>query len=128
MCASSVGFPSFIYLGTGYFAGVHGAKLYNSASGNLLFSTNMTLSQHVLPFQELFSDSGAVRDCFGLPCFRNLVAWNLVVKRVCKCFNGTWYIGTVHSYQLQRQWFAVKSSDGLDEYSFTLRFGTHLLL
>ena len=61
--------------------------MFNSASGNLLFSTNMTVSQHFLPFRELFSDPGAVPDCFGLPCFRNLVAWNLVDKRVRKCFN-----------------------------------------
>jgi hypothetical protein len=108
---------TYIYLGTGYFAGVRGAKLFNSASGNILFSTNMTVSQHFLPFQELFSDPGAVPDCFGLPCFRNFVAWNLVDTRVRKFFNGTWYIGTVSSYKLHRQWFAVKSSDGLEEYS-----------
>ncbi len=105
MYASSVDFPSCIYLGTGYLARVHGAKLFNSASVNILFSTNMTVSQHFSPFQKLFSDPGAVRDCFGLPCFRNLVAWNLVDKRVRKCFYGTWYIGTVHSYKLQRQRF-----------------------
>ncbi len=103
MYASSVDFPSYIYLGTSYFAGVHGAKLFNSPNGNLLFSTNLTVGQHFLPFQEIFSDPGAVRDCFGLPCFRNLVAWNLVDKRVRKCFKGTWYIGTIYSYKLQRQ-------------------------
>jgi hypothetical protein len=69
ICASSVDFSSYIYLGTGYFVGVHGAKLFHSDSDNLLFSTNMTVSQHFLPFQELFSDPGAVRDCFCLPCF-----------------------------------------------------------
>ncbi len=53
----------------------------------------------------------------GHPCFRNLVAWNFVDKCVCKWFNGTWYTGTVHSYKLQREWFEVKSSDGLEDYS-----------
>jgi hypothetical protein len=45
------------------------------------------------------------------------LSWNLVNKSVRKCFNGTWYIGTVQSYKLQRQWFAVTSSDGMEEYS-----------
>jgi hypothetical protein len=106
-----------IYLGTGYFEGVHGAKFLNPATGQLLFSTNMTVSEHFLPFKELVSNPGAVRDCFGLVGFRNLVAWTLVNKRVRKCFNGTWYIGTVVSFNMQRQWFAVKYCDGTEEYS-----------
>ena len=77
----------------------------------------MTLSEHFLPFKELVSNPGAVRDCFGFLGFRNLVAWTLVDKRVRKCFNGTWYIGTIVSYNLQRQWFAVKYCDGVEEYS-----------
>jgi len=106
-----------IYLGTGYFEGVHGAKFLNPSTGKLVFSTNMTVSEHFLPFKELVSNPGAVRDCFGLLGFRNLVAWTLVDKRVRKCFNGTWYIGTIVSYNLQRQWFAVKYCDGTEEYS-----------
>ncbi len=45
------------------------------------------------------------------------MAWILVNKRARKCFNGTWYIGTIISYNLQRQWFAVNYSDGTEEYS-----------
>ena len=45
------------------------------------------------------------------------MAWTLVDKLVRKCFNGTWYIGTIVSYNLQRQWFAVKYCDGTEEYS-----------
>jgi len=55
-----------IYLGTGYFEGVHGAKFLNPSTGKLVFSTNMTVSEHFLPFKELVSNPGAVRDCFGL--------------------------------------------------------------
>ncbi len=58
-----------------------------------------------------------MRDCFGLLGFRNLVAWTLVDKRVRKCFNGIWYIGTIISYNFQRQWFVVKYCDGTEEYS-----------
>jgi hypothetical protein len=58
-----------------------------------------------------------VRDCFGLLDFRNLVAWTLVNKRVRNCFNGTWYIGTFVSFNLQRQWFAGKFCDGTEENS-----------
>jgi hypothetical protein len=82
-----------------------------------LFSTNIAISEHFLPFKELVSYPGAVRDCFGLLGFRNLVAWTLVDKRVRKCFNGTWYIGTIVSYNLQHQWFAVKYCDGTEEFS-----------
>ena len=106
-----------IYLGTGYFEGVHGAKFLNPATGHLLFSTNMTVSEHFLPFKELVSNPAAVRDCFGILAFCNLVAWSLVNKRVRKCFNGTWCIGTIISYTVQRQWFAIKYSDGTEEYS-----------
>ena len=63
------------------------------------------------------SNPAAVRDCFGLLGFRNLVAWIIVNKRVRKCFNSTWCIGTIISYNLQRQWFAVKYSDGTEEYT-----------
>jgi hypothetical protein len=35
-----------IYLGTDYFKGVHGAKFLNPTTGKLLFSTNMTVSEH----------------------------------------------------------------------------------
>ena len=106
-----------IYVGTGYFENVHGAKFLNPTTGQFLFSTNMTVSEHFFPFKELVSSPGAVRDCFGLIGFRNLVAWTLVDKRVRKCFNGTWYIGTIISYNLQRQWFAVKYCDGTEEYT-----------
>ena len=77
----------------------------------------MTVSEQCFPFKELVSNPAAVRDCFGLLGFRNLVAWIIVNKRVRKCFNSTWYIGTIISYNLQRQWFAVKYSDGTEEYS-----------
>ncbi len=89
-----------IYLGTGYFEGVHGAKFLNPTTGKLLFSTNMTVSEHFLPFKELVSNPGAVRDCFGFLGFRNLVAWTIVDKRVRKCFYGPW--------------FAVKYYDGVE--------------
>ena len=106
-----------VYLGTGYFECVHGAKFLNPATGQLLFSTNMTVSEHFLPFKELVSNPAAVRACFGVLGFCNLMAWSLVNKRVRKCFDGTWYIGTIQSYNVQRQWFAVKYSDGTEEYS-----------
>jgi hypothetical protein len=106
-----------IYVGTGYFENVHGAKFLNPATGQFLFSTNMTVSEHFFSFKELVSSPGAVRNCFGLISFRNFVAWTLVDKRVRKCFNGTWYIGTIISYNLQGRWFAVKYCDGTEEYS-----------
>ncbi len=59
-----------VYLGTGYFEGVHGAKFLNPATGKLLFSTNMTVSEQFLPFKELVSNPAAVRDCFGLLVFK----------------------------------------------------------
>jgi hypothetical protein len=56
-----------IYVGTGYFENVHGAKFLNPATGQFLFSTNMTVSEHFFPFKELVSSPRAVRDCFGPP-------------------------------------------------------------
>jgi hypothetical protein len=106
-----------LYIGTGYFNNVHGAKFLNPATGKVLYSTNMTVSEHFLPFKELVSNPAAVRDCFGLVGFRNLIAWTLINKRVRKCFNGTWFIGTILSYNLSRQWFAVEYSDGTEEYT-----------
>ena len=114
---------SCIYLGTGYFAGVHGAKFLNPTTGKkLLFSIYMTVSEHFLPFKELVSNPWAVLECFGLLGFWNLVAWILVDTCVRKCFNGTWYIGTIVSYNLQQQWFAVKYCDGTEEYSLSAFF------
>ena len=106
-----------LYLGTGYFQNIHGAKFLNPVTGKLLYSTNMTINEHFLPFKELVNNPAAVRDCFGVIGFRNLVAWTLVNKRVRKCFDGTWYIGTIVSFNLQRQWFAVRYSDGTEEYT-----------
>jgi len=106
-----------IYIGTGYFNNVHGAKFLNPANGKILYSTNMTVSEHFLPFKELVSTPAAVRDCFGLAGFRNLVAWTLINNRVRKCFNGSWFIGTILSYNLSRQWFVVQYSDGTEEYT-----------
>ncbi len=109
----------FIHLGTAYFEGVHGAKFLNPSTGKLSFSTNlnMPVSEHFLPFKELVSNPGAVHDCFGLLGFRNLVAWTLVDKCVRKCFNGTWYIGTIVPYKLLPQCFTVQYCDGTEEYS-----------
>ena len=50
------------------------------------------------------------------------MAWILVDTCVRKCFNGTWYIGTIVSYNLQQQWFAVKYCDGTEEYSLSAFF------
>ncbi len=46
----------------------------------------------------------------------SVVALTLVNKSVRKCFNGIWYIGTIISYNFQRQWFAVVPSQYLTEY------------
>ncbi len=61
--------------------------------------------------------------------FRNLLAWTLVDKRERKGFDVTWYIGTIVSYNLQRQWFAVEYCDGTEDRAcsavvIALRFGT----
>ncbi len=53
-----------LYISTGYFAGVHGAKFLNPITGKLLCSTNMTVSEYVLPLTELVSNPSAVCDCF----------------------------------------------------------------
>ncbi len=111
-----------IYLGTSYFDGVRGAKFLNPSTGKLLFSANMMFSEHFLLFKELVSNPGAVLDCFGLLGFRNLVDWTLVDKHVRKWFIDTWYIGIIVSYNLQRQWFAVKYCDGTEEYSVLFTF------
>ena len=79
----------------------------------------MTVSEHFLPFKELVSNPWAVLECFGLLGFWNLVAWIHVDTCVRKCFNGTWYIGTIVSYNLQQQWFAVQYCDGTEEYSLS---------
>jgi hypothetical protein len=55
-----------IYVGTGYFEKVHGAKFLNPATAQFLFSNNMTVSEHFFPFKELVHNPCAVRDCFGL--------------------------------------------------------------
>jgi hypothetical protein len=81
------------------------------------FSMKMTVSEQFLPFKEVVSNLCAVRDCFGLIGFRNLVDWTLVAKRVRKCFAGTWSIGTIFSYNLHGQWFSVQYCDGTEEYS-----------
>ena len=75
-----------IYLGTDYFAGVHGTKFLNPTTGKLLFSTDMTVSEHFLPFKELVFNPWAVCDYFGLLDFWNLVAWILVDTCARKCF------------------------------------------
>ncbi len=61
-----------IYVGTGHFENFHGAKFLNPATGQFLFSTNVTVSEHFFQFKELASTPSAVRDCFGLIGFRNL--------------------------------------------------------
>jgi hypothetical protein len=82
-----------------------------------LYSTNMTVIEHFLPFKELVSTPAAVRDCFGLAGVRSLVAWTLINKRVQKCFHGSWFIGTILSYNLSRQWLVVEYSGGTEEYT-----------
>ncbi len=67
---------------------------------SILTGSNITVREYFLPFKKLVSNPGAVSDYFGLLDFRNLAAWTLVDKRVRKCFNGTWYIGTIVYYHL----------------------------
>ena len=64
-----------IYVGTGYFDNVHGAKFLNPETGKILFSTNITMTEHFLPFKALDQNPGLVRDCFGMIGFRNTVSY-----------------------------------------------------
>ena len=58
-----------------------------------------------------------MRDCCGFFGFRHLTAWTVINKRVRKCFNGTWHIGTIKSFNLLHRWFALQYSYGLEEYT-----------
>jgi len=106
-----------IYVGTGYFDNVHGAKFLNPETGKTLFSTNMTMTEDFLPFKALDHNPGIVRDCFGLVGFRNMVGWTLVQHRVRKCFSGKWFIGVITGYKKREMWFIVEYSDGIEEYT-----------
>ena len=108
-----------IYVGTGYFDNVHGAKFLNPETGKTLYSTNMTMTENFLPFKALAQNPGIVRDCFGMVGFRNMVGWSLVQHRVRKCFSGTWCIGVLKGYKIRQMWFVVEYSDGIEEYTAT---------
>jgi len=102
---------SCLYLGTGHFKNIHDAKILIPSTEQLL--TNRTINEHFLSFKQMANNPAAVRDCFGIIGFQNLVAWTLVNKRVCTCFD----IGTIVSINFQCQWFAVLCCDGAEEYS-----------
>jgi hypothetical protein len=106
-----------IYVGTGCLENVHGGKFLDPATGRYLFSTNMTVDENFLPFRELESNPAAVRDCFGISAFRHLVAWTLINKRVRKCFDNAWHLGTIRSFNLRKAWFVIQYSDGVEEYT-----------
>ena len=106
---------SCLYQGTGHFENIHGAKILIPSSEQLL--TNRTINEHFVSFKRLVNNSDAERDCFGIIGFQNLVAWTLVNMKVCTCFDGIWYIGTIVSINFQSQWFAVLCSDGTEEYT-----------
>jgi hypothetical protein len=106
-----------IYVGTGCLENVHGGKFLDPATGRYLFSTNMTVNENFLPFRELESNPAAVRDCFGISAFRHLVAWTLINKRVRKCFDNAWHLGTIRSFNLRKAWFVIQYSDGVEEYT-----------
>jgi hypothetical protein len=106
-----------VYVGTGSLENVHGGKFLDPATGKYIFSTNMTVVEHFLPFREVLHNPAAVRDCFGVIGFRNMVGWMLVNHRVRKCFDGTWHIGIICSFNLRQQWFSIQYSDGLEGYT-----------
>ena len=106
-----------VYVGTGSLENVNGAKFLDPSTGKYIFSTNMTIVEHFLPFREVLHNPAAVRDCFGVSGFRNMVGWLLVNNRVRKCFDGTWHIGIIRSFNLRQQWFVIQYSDGLEEYT-----------
>ena len=128
MC--TVGFTALwgFYSSEGCSLPIHGAQFPNPASGQLLFSTNMTVSEHFMFFKELVrlvSNPTAVsfKELVRLVSnpgsgsgFRNLVVLVLVNQYVCKCFNSSCNIGTIHSYR-SGQWFAGPYSGGSAEFS-----------
>jgi hypothetical protein len=92
---------------------IHGAQFPNPATGQFFFSTNTTVSDSFMSFKELVrlvSNPGFVR------VFQNLVVLVLVNQSVCKCFNSSWNIWTIHSYR-PRLWFADQYSGGSAEFS-----------
>ncbi len=93
---------------------IHGAQFPNPATGQLLFSTNTTVSDRFMSFKELVRL--VFNPGFGSG-FRNLVVLVLVNQsKCCKCFNSSWNIGTIHSYR-PRQWFADQYSGGSAGFS-----------
>ena len=112
------GFTS-VYLGTGSSHHHHAAKVLNPATGAVVFTTDYTTMEHFLPFKELTYDPGAVRECYGVLGFRNLVGWTMVGNRVRKSFNNRFWIGFVDSYHVRKTWcFRIKYSDGsIEEYT-----------
>jgi hypothetical protein len=39
-----------------------------------------------------------------------------VNKRVCKCFDNAWHLGTIRSFNLRQAWFVIQYSDGVNNY------------
>ena len=102
---------------------IHGARFPKPAYGQFLFSTNLTVSERFMFFKELVrlvSNPTAVSFKVSNPGFgsgfRNLVVLVLVNQCVCKCFNSSCNMGTIHSYR-PGKWFAGLYSGGSAEFS-----------